>query len=221
MISVTVFSRHYILVLFAEGGPNPDSNLNLAQILERCKAVHMPKSTIEAALKPAEKSKPVSQHMLEARGPGGCLLLIEVLTDNTLRTTCEIKHLLRKNGWMMSDKVSNTFDRKGVLAVLGKNLSMEQALELAIEAGAEDVTETSDEEEQSLLQFTCDMAALRKVRVSLTDLGMQITSAGLEYVPRTLTPLNQDQLESASSIIDILNDCPYVVRIWDNIEAES
>lgn len=65
------------------------------------------------------------------------------------------------------------------------------------------------------------MADVRKVRASLEELGMQITSAGLEFVPRTLLSLDQDQLDAASTLIEVLNDYPDVIRVWDNIQADS
>lgn len=210
-----------IRIAVKEGGSNPDRNLNLAQILDQCRRKNMPKAAIETAIKNAEKAKQMSQHMFEARGPGGCLLLVEVLTDNHTRSQQDIKRLLNKNGGMLSDGARHNFSRRGVVVVLGQNISTERALELAIEAGAEDVQETEDEEEQPLLQFTCDMMDVRKVQTSLEQLGMQITSAGLEFLPRTLLSLNQEQLDAASTLIEVLNDCPDVVRVWDNIQADS
>ncbi|XP_031700117.1 translational activator of cytochrome c oxidase 1 [Anarrhichthys ocellatus] len=210
-----------IKIAVKEGGSNPDMNVNLAHILEQCRSKNMPKVAVEAAIKSAEKAKPASQHMFEARGPGGCLLLIEVLTDNNSRTHQEIKRLLNKNRGMLSDGARHNFNRRGVVLVPGQNVSTERALELAIEAEAEDVQETEDEEEQPLLQFICDMAEVRKVRALLEELGMQITSAGLEFVPRALSSLDQDQLDAASTLIEALNDCPDVVRVWDNIQADS
>ncbi|KAM6963514.1 translational activator of cytochrome c oxidase 1 [Tautogolabrus adspersus] len=210
-----------IRIAVKEGGSNPEMNLNLAHILEQCRGKNMPKAAIEASIKSAEKAKPATQHMFEARGPGGCLLLIEVLTDNNSRSQQDIRRLLTKNGGMLSDGARHNFNRRGVVVVPGQNLSMERALELAIEAGAEDVKETEDEEEQPLLQFICDMTDLNKVRASLVELGMKITSAGLEFVPRALSPLDQDQLDAASTLIEALTDCPDVVRVWDNIQADS
>ncbi|XP_056286215.1 translational activator of cytochrome c oxidase 1-like isoform X2 [Pseudoliparis swirei] len=208
-----------IKIAVKEGGANPDMNLNLAQIVEQCRNNNLPKATIEAAIKNAEKAKPTSQHMFEARGPGGCLLLIEVLTDNNTRSHQEIKRLLTKNRAMLSDGARHNFKRRGVVFVPGQDVSTERALELAIEAGAEDVQETEDEEERPLLQFICDMAEVRQVRASLEEQGMQIASAGLEFVPRTLSTLDEDQLVAASTLIEALNDCPEVVRVWDNIQA--
>lgn len=65
------------------------------------------------------------------------------------------------------------------------------------------------------------MTDVRKVRASLEELGMQVTSAGLEFVPRTLMSLDQDQLNAAATLIEVLNDYPDVVRVWDNIQADS
>lgn len=62
---------------------------------------------------------------------------------------------------------------------------------------------------------------MRNVRTSLEDLGMQITSSGLAFVPRTLATLNEDHLVAASTLIDALGDYPDVVRIWDNIQDDS
>ncbi|XP_030257326.1 translational activator of cytochrome c oxidase 1 [Sparus aurata] len=208
-----------IRIAVREGGPNPEMNINLAQILEQCRSKNMPKASIETAMKAA--GKPAHQHMFEARGPGGCLLLIEALTDNHTRSQQDIKRLLIRNGGMLSDGARHNFEKRGAVVVPGQNVSTERALELAIEVGAEDVQETEDEEEQPLLKFICDMMDMGKVRASLEQQGMPITSAGLEFVPRTLLSLDEDNLNAASTLIETLTDCPDVVRVWDNIQADS
>ncbi|XP_029687660.1 translational activator of cytochrome c oxidase 1-like [Takifugu rubripes] len=194
-------------------------NLNLAQILEQCRSKNMPKASIETAIKSA--SKPLSQHVFEARGPGGCLLLIEILTDSNSRSHQEIKRLLIKNGGALSEGARHNFNKRGMVVVPGQNIATERALELAIEAGAEDIKETEDEEGQPLLQFVCETTDVGKVRTSLQNSGMQITSSGMEFVPRVVVNLNEDLLIAASTLIDALSDYPDVVRIWDNIQADS
>ncbi|MEQ2285086.1 hypothetical protein AMECASPLE_028259 [Ameca splendens] len=218
-----MFMKFGMLIRIAvkEGGSNPDLNINLAHLLEQCRSKNMPKASIDAAVKSAEKAKPASQHMFEARGPGGCMLLIEVLTDNNSRTHQEIRRLLNKNGGMLSDGARHNFNRRGVVVVPAQSVSVETALEMAIEAGAEDVQETEDEEEKLQLKFICAMSDLNKVRGSLEGLGLQITSAGLEFVPRSHSSLDQEQMEAASTLIEVLTDCPEVVRVWDNIQADS
>ncbi|KAM3859803.1 translational activator of cytochrome c oxidase 1 [Diretmus argenteus] len=206
-----------IRVAVREGGPNPEFNVPLANILEQCRSKNMPKASVETAIKGV--SKPGSECTYEARGPGGCMMLIEILTDNKTRSHQEIKHLLRKNGGLLAD-VRHNFSRKGVV-VVAQGLTTERALELAIEAGAEDVQEIEDEEEKPVLQFICDATELKKFRDSLEDLGTQVVSAGLAFVPQTPTPLDQVQLEAASVLIDALLDRSDVIRVWDDIRAQS
>lgn len=216
-----MFMKFSMLIRIAvkEGGPNPEFNLNLANILEQCRSNNMPKASIEAALKNA--AKPASQLIVEARGPGGCLLLIEILTDNNSRTQQDVKKILSRKGGILSDGARHNFEKRGVVVVPAKDITAEQALELAIEAGAEDVQEMEDEEEKTILKFICEMVELPKVRTSLEKLGLQVTSAGLEFVPRNTVSLDEDHLNNASDLMEALIDCPEVIRVWDNIQTQS
>ncbi|KAA0725531.1 Translational activator of cytochrome c oxidase 1 [Triplophysa tibetana] len=209
-----------IRIAVREGGSNPEFNINLAQILEQCRNKNLPKASIEGAIKGA-KSKPGLQHLYEATGPGGCTLLIEVLTDNNTRSHQEIKRIMTKHGGALCEGARRNFDRKGVVAASRDEITSEKALELAIEAGAEDVQETEDEEERPVLQFICDTASMKAVRSALETLGVHTLSAGMEFVSHTPSLLNEAQLETASSLLETLHDCPDVVRVWDNIKAQS
>ncbi|XP_028825684.1 translational activator of cytochrome c oxidase 1 [Denticeps clupeoides] len=210
-----------IRIAVKEGGPNPDFNLNLAHLIEQCRSKSFPKATIEAAIKGAEKSKAAAQFVYEGRGPGGFVMLIEVLTDNNTRSHQEIKRILSKHSAMLCDGARHSFSRKGVVVATKDGISLEQALEMAIEAGAEDVQESEDEEERATLQFICDMSDIRGVRAILDKLGVSTVSAGPEFVSNTRAPLHEDQLKAASNLLEALNDCQDVVRVWDNIEATS
>uniref|UniRef100_A0A8C2EZI3 Translational activator of cytochrome c oxidase 1 n=1 Tax=Cyprinus carpio TaxID=7962 RepID=A0A8C2EZI3_CYPCA len=209
-----------IRIAVREGGPNPEFNVSLAQLLEQCRNKNLPKATIEGAIKGA-KSKPGVQYLYEATGPGGCTLLIEVLTDNNTRSHQEIKRILMKHGGALCEGARRNFDRKGVVTASRDGVSSEKVLELAIEAGAEDVQEMEDEEERPILQFICDIASMKAVRSALEALGVHTLSAGLEFVSHTPSLLTQTQLETASTLLDALSDCPDVVRVWDNIHAQT
>ncbi|XP_072523462.1 translational activator of cytochrome c oxidase 1 [Salminus brasiliensis] len=208
-----------IRVAVKEGGSDPKFNIALAQIIEQCKSKSIPKTTIEAAIKGADKSKTCEQFLYEAQGPGGCMLLIEVLTDNNTRTHKDIKHVLMKNGGVMRNGALNNFDRKSVVMADRGSISTERALELAIESGAEDVQEIEDEEAKPILQFICDLNSTKAVRTALEDLGVHTLSAGMEYISNRPTALPQVQLEASAALLEALNDYPDVVRVWDNIEA--
>ncbi|KAI4894715.1 hypothetical protein NFI96_034353, partial [Prochilodus magdalenae] len=208
-----------IRVAVKEGGPNPEFNITLAQLIEQCRSKNLPKASIEGAIKGAEKSKAAAQYLYEARGPGGCLLLIEVLTDNNTRSHQEVKQVLMKNGGVLCDGARHNFDRKGVVVADRDGVSTERALELAIESGAEDVQEIEDEEAKPILQFICDMSSTKAVRTALEALGVHTLSTGMEYISNNPTPLPQTQLEASAVLLEALNDCPDVVRVWDNIQA--
>ncbi|XP_039595721.1 translational activator of cytochrome c oxidase 1-like [Polypterus senegalus] len=208
-----------------DGGANPEFNQQLANVIEQCRAKNMPKASIEAAIKGTDKSNASVYSLYEARGPGGSSLLIEVLTDNSTRSHQAIKYILGKNGGSMCNGARHNFERKGVVLAAADDheksmVPLERALELAIEAGAEDVRDT-EEEERPLLQFICDVSSVHSVRESLTALGVQTVSASLEYVPCTMAQLSDADLQSASRLIELLNDSQDVLRVYDNIEAQS
>lgn len=217
-----VFSKLSLSIRLAvkEGGPNPELNSNLANILEVCRSKHMPKSTIEAALK-MEKTKDVYL-LYEGRGPGGSSLLIEALSNSGSKCQSDIRHILNKNGGMMAEGARHSFDKKGVVVVgvedREKNaVNLERALELAIEAGAEDVKETEDEE-KSLFKFICDVSSLHQVRKKLDSLGLCSVSCALEFIPNSKVQLADPDLEQAALLIQALGNHEDVIRVYDNIE---
>lgn len=218
-----IFSKLALSIRLAvkEGGPNPDLNSSLAHILEVCRNKHMPKSTIETALK-TEKTKDIYL-LYECRGPGGSSLLIEALSSSGPKCLSDIKHILNKNGGMMAEGARHSFDKKGVI-VIGvkdkekKEVSLERALELAIEAGAEDVNETEDEEEQNMFKFICDPSSLHQVRKKLDSLGLCPVSCAQEFIPNTKVRLGDPDLEQAAHLIQALGNYEDVIQVYDNIE---
>ncbi|XP_032636758.1 translational activator of cytochrome c oxidase 1 [Chelonoidis abingdonii] len=220
-----LFQKLTMLLRFAvkEGGPNPDLNTNLASIIEQCRSKSMPKASIEAAIKGGDKGKSSSYLLYEARGPGGSALLIEVLTDNAKRAYQDIRLILSRNGAQMSDGARHSFDKKGVITVSGQDcqqrpVALEQALELAIEAGAQDVWEEEEEEERAVLKFVCEVPSLHRVREKLDSLGLQSLSAALEFIPNARVRLSEEEMERASQLLATLGDCQEVIRVYDNIE---
>ncbi|XP_004618026.1 translational activator of cytochrome c oxidase 1 [Sorex araneus] len=218
-----IFSKLCLSIRLAvkEGGPNPELNSNLANILEVCRSKHMPKATIEASLK-MEKNKGVYL-LYEGRGPGGSSLLIEALSNSGHKCYSDIRHILNKNGGMIAEGARHSFDKKGVVVVgvedrEKKAVNLERALELAIEAGAEDVTEAEDEEEKNIFKFICDASSLHRVRKKLDSLGLCSVSCALEFIPNTKVQLTDPDMEQASYLIQALSNHEDVIQVYDNIE---
>ncbi|XP_008569362.1 PREDICTED: translational activator of cytochrome c oxidase 1 [Galeopterus variegatus] len=204
-----------------EGGPNPELNSSLANILEVCRSKHMPKSTINTALK-MEKTKDIYL-LYGVRGPGGSSLLIEALSNSGSKCQSDIRHILNKNGGVMAEGARHSFDKKGVVVVgvedrEKKAVNLERALELAIEAGAEDVKETEDEEEKSIFKFICDASSLHQVRKKLDSLGLCSVSCTLEFIPNSKVQLADPDLEQAAHLIQVLSNHQDVIHVYDNIE---
>ncbi|KAM5273375.1 translational activator of cytochrome c oxidase 1 [Ctenodactylus gundi] len=218
-----VFSKLALSIRLAvkEGGPNPELNSNLANILEVCRSKHMPKSTIEAALK-MEKTKDIYL-LYEGRGPGGSSLLIEALSSSSSKCQSDIRQILNKNGGMMAEGARHSFDKKGVVVVGAedrekKAVNLERALEMAIEAGAEDVKEAEDEEERNIFKFICDISSLHQVRKKLDSLGLCSVSCAPEFIPFSKVQLNDSDLEQAVHLIRALGNHEDVIHVYDNIE---
>ncbi|XP_021489943.1 translational activator of cytochrome c oxidase 1 [Meriones unguiculatus] len=218
-----IFSKLALSIRLAvkEGGPNPENNSSLANILEVCRSKHMPKSTIESALK-TEKNKDIYL-LYEGRGPGGSSLLIEALSNSGSKCHMDIKYIMNKNGGMMAEGARHFFDKKGVVVVGAedrekKAVNLERALELAIEAGAEDVKEAEAEEEKNLFKFICDASSVHQVRKTLDSLGLCSVSCSLEFIPNSTVQLAEPDLEQAARLIQALSNYEDVIHVYDNIE---
>ncbi|NXK01278.1 TACO1 oxidase, partial [Corythaixoides concolor] len=211
-----------------EGGPDPALNAQLANVVEQCRAKNMPKASIEAAIHGAERSAAATRMLYEARGPGGAALLLEVLTDNPRRSQQDVRHILNCHGGTMAEGSRHSFEQKGVVRVgprdlRGRPVSLEAALEVALEAGAQDVCadeeeEEEEEEEEAALKFICETSALRTLRERLEASGLRPLSAAIEYLPRDHVRLPEETREQAERLLQALGDCPDIVRLYHNIQ---
>ncbi|NXQ95527.1 TACO1 oxidase, partial [Sagittarius serpentarius] len=204
-----------------EGGPNPALNAQLANVVEQCRAKNMPKASIEAAI----HSAVAARLLYEARGPGGSALLLEVLTDNPRRSQQDVRLVLTRHGGTMAEGARHGFEQKGVVRVgprdlQGHPVSLETALEAALEAGAQDVCpdEEEEEEEEPALKFICETSALQNVRERLEASGLRPLSAAIEYLPRDRVTLPEGTREQADRLLQALGDCPDIVRLYHNIQ---
>ncbi|XP_032801892.1 translational activator of cytochrome c oxidase 1 [Petromyzon marinus] len=219
------FSKLGIMIRHAvkEGGPNPDMNSALASLLEVCRSKNMPKATYETAIKGADKSKPLTIINFGVRGPGGFALLVETCTDNYKRTNSDIRNLVNKNGGSLFEGAKNSFEQRGVVTIRKdsdrKNLGLEEALELAIEVGAEDVREQISEDDPVNLQFVCAVQSLREVRERLMSLGFTPLSSALEFIPVRTVELKSEEMDVAAHLVHLMESLPDVVRVYDNVIA--
>ena len=202
------------IAIAARGGTDPAMNPSLAMVLEKARHANMPKANIERAIaRAADKSAAaLIEEVYEAYGPGGVGIVIEVATDNKHRTMPEVRHTLDKSGGRMADpgSVMFQFTRKGVIETSDKG---EEALMVALEAGAEDASE----EDEGIVIYTV-ASDLMKVRKALIDAGMNVTSAELQYVPNNYIPVEGENAEKLEKLLGAIDDLDDVTNVYTNAE---
>lgn len=202
------------IAIAARAGTDPAMNPSLAMVLDKARHANMPKANIERAIaRAADKSAAaLIEEVYEAYGPGGVGIVIEVATDNKNRTMPEVRHTLDKTGGRMADpgSVMFQFTRKGVIEISEKG---EDALMVALEAGAEDATE----EDEGIVIYTV-ASDLMKVRKALMDAGLMVTSAELQYVPNNYVPVEGDNAEKLEKLLGAIDDLDDVTNVYTNAE---
>ena len=200
------------IAIAARAGQDPAMNPSLAMVLEKARHANMPKANIERAIARAadKNSAALIEETYEAYGPAGVGIIIEVATDNKNRTMPEVRHTLDKNGGRMADpgSVMFQFERKGVIFISDKG---EEALMSALEAGAEDASEEDDG-----IEIITAPTDLMKVRQALIDAGMTVTSAELKYVPTSTVPVEGEDEEKVSKLLEAVDDLDDVVNVFTN-----
>ncbi len=201
------------IAIAARGGTDPNMNPSLAMVLEKARHANMPKANIERAIaRAADKSSAaLVEEVYEGYGPGGIGIIIEVATDNKNRTMPEVRNALSKNGGRMADpgSVMFQFERKGSIFVTDKG---DDAMMIALDAGAEDVTDEDDGTE--IITSPTDLA---KVRQALVDAGLNVTSAELKYISNTPIELAGEDLEKAEKLLDAIDDLDDVTAVHTNL----
>lgn len=202
------------IAIAARQGTDPAMNPSLAMVLEKARHANMPKANIERAIaRAADKSAAaLIEEVYEAYGPGGVGIVIEVATDNKNRTMPEVRHTLDKSGGRMADpgSVMFQFTRKGVIEISEKG---EDALMMALEAGAEDATE----EDEGIVIYTAS-SDLMKVRNALVDAGLTVTSAELQYVSNNYVPVESENAEKLEKLLGAIDDLDDVTNVYTNAE---
>ncbi|MFM7589249.1 MAG: YebC/PmpR family DNA-binding transcriptional regulator, partial [Bacteroidota bacterium] len=195
------------------GGPEPESNTRLRAAIQNAKAANMPKDRVEAAIKKAanKDEKAYEEVIYEGYAPHGIAVLVETATDNPTRTVANVRHIFSKYGGSMgtSGSVGFLFERKATFRLdPGDRPADELELEL-IDAGAEDV-QVEDGEWTLTAAFT-DYGQVQK---SLENLGIQIISSELAYIPTMTKSLDESQAEECIRLMDMLEEDDDVQNVY-------
>ncbi|MEG2273865.1 MAG: YebC/PmpR family DNA-binding transcriptional regulator, partial [Clostridia bacterium] len=167
-----------IAVAVKNGGADPNSNSKLRDAIDKAKGANMPNDNISRSIKKASGelgSINYEEISYEGYGIGGTAIIVETLTDNKNRTAGDVRHLFDKFGGSMgtSGCVSFMFNRKGIIVVSKADISEDDIMMYALEAGAEDINSDDDE----VFQVITDANSLMSVRDELDKAGVKVLSA--------------------------------------------
>ena len=219
-----VFSKlaRQVLIAAKEKGGDIETNSSLRMIIEKAKALNMPKDNIERAIKKGTgelEGEKLEEIMYEAYGPGGIAIIIEGITDNKNRTLSEIKQTLNQFQGKLADSgsVKWMFERKGAI-ILDKEQTMNKDdLEMKIiEDGAEDFS-WIEQEDGVYLEIYTKVENLEAVKNQLEEQGIKIETAGLDWIAKETIKLDNKQKNTAERLFEELDENDAVQEIYSNL----
>ena len=202
-----------IIVAAKHGGPDPDANLRLRYAIDAAKAVSMPKDNIQRAIKTGTgelKGGDLEESLYEGYGAGGVAVLCEILTDNKNRTAPEIRKIFEMCGGKLGGTgcVAYLFERKGVVRVPQAACSEDRLMEIALEAGADDVKLAGDRWE-----VTCEPAVMAAVVDAVRQAGMDGDANEIVRIPTNTVAV--DDVDTARKVLDLME------RLDDHDDVQS
>ncbi len=207
-----------ITVAARMGGGDPASNPRLRRALDAAKAENMPKDNMDRAVKKGTgelEGVSYEESTYEGYGPGGAAVFVESLTDNKNRAVSEIRHCFSKCGGNMGAGgcVAWMFDNKGYLVVEKSAADEDQLMEVALEAGAEDVREDGDNFE--VITAPEDFMAVKE---AIDDAGIVHIAAEVTMLPQNTTSLTGKEAQQMIRLMDMLDNCDDVQKVYTNAD---
>jgi len=214
----TKFIKEISIAARMSGG-DPNMNPRLRTAILKARAANMPKDNIERAIKKGtgELGASVFEELAyEGYGPGGVAVLVEVLTDNKNCAAANVRNLFANNGGNLgaTGSVSYMFKRQGVIEYDAETTDEDQLMEVALEAGAEDVGS-----EDGVITVTTDPADFEKTLEALQAKGFASVSAEVSMVPDVYSTLDVEMTRKVLKLIDKLEEDEDVQNVYSNIEV--
>ncbi|BCO09704.1 putative transcriptional regulatory protein [Desulfolithobacter dissulfuricans] len=201
------------------GGGDPEGNPRLRSAITAAKAQNMPKDNIERAIKKGTgdmEGVAYEEILYEGYGPGGVAVLVETMTDNKNRTVADVRHFFAKSGGNLGESgcVGWMFDKKGTILVDREGVDEDELMDLAIEAGAEDVIE-----EETSFQILTEPEDFSEVVDALEKSGITIVEASISMVPKNTVEVTEEKkARSLLKLLENLEDHDDVQKVHANFD---
>lgn len=215
-----------LMVAVKEGGPDPDSNSKLRDVIAKAKANNMPNDNIQRSIKKASGEGSTSEYfemVYEGYGPCGIAVMVETLTDNKNRTAGDLRHYFDKNGGNLGQNgcVSFMFDRKGLIVIEKADGIDDDTLMMdALDAGADDFNVEDD-----CFEIMTSPEGFSATRDALDKKGYSFVQAEINYIPQTTTVIDSEEdIKKMERLIDMLeenDDVQNVYHTWEMPDEEE
>lgn len=212
-----------LAVAVKQGGPDPNVNSKLKDIIAKAKQNNVPSDNIDRMLKKAAGETDTANYeeiIYEGYGPSGVAVVVEALTDNRNRTAGEVRHYFDKAGGNMGTQGSVTFmfGREGVIVIEKEDVDPDKLMEDALEAGATDFL-TDD---QDIFEIRTEPNDVGAIREELEGKGYHIISSEPAYIPSTTVRLeSEEDMQKMARMIEMFEENDDVQNIWHNWENED
>ena len=209
-----------LMVAVKEGGPDPNNNSKLRDVIAKAKSNNMPNDTIDRSIKKAAGDANAANFTAityEGYGPNGTAIIVETLTDNKNRTASNVRNAFTKGGGNVGTPgcVSFMFDTKGQILINKEecNMDSDELMMLALDAGADDFND-EDEDAFEILTNPDDCGTVRE---ALEEAGIPMASAEVTMIPQTWVELTDPaDIKQMNRILDLLDDDDDVQAVYHN-----
>jgi len=203
------------------GGGDPDANPRLRTAVDKAKSSNMPADNITRAIKKGTgelEGTTYEDMVLEGYGPGGVAILVEGTTDNRNRTVSEIRHIFSKHGGNLggAGSVGYMFKPKGILAIAADKTTEDQLMEIALDAGADDIVT----EAEGFTVYTSQQA-FEAVREAIKKAGIEPDEAEVKKIADNTIALEGVKAQQLLKLVEFLDDHEDVQNVWDNSDISE
>lgn len=207
------------ITMTAKKGGNPNDNPSLRMAIEKAKADNMPKDTIEKAIKKGTgelQGEHYEEVCYEGYGPNGVAVMCQAVTDNRNRTSAEIKKIFERSGGNLgqSNCVAFQFQQKGVIVVSTEHATEDQMMEIALEAGADDVDSS-----EMIHEIITSPNSFETVKNAIEKEQIQMQSSDLRMVADNEITLDLETARKVFRLIDALEDQDDIDAVFTNIDV--
>lgn len=219
-----VFSKiaKEIMIAASSGGGDPSANLTLRALIQKARSVNMPADNIDRAIKKGTgelQGAKLEEVIFEGFAPGGIALIVQTLSDNRNRTVAEIRHVFTRHGGSFAGQgsVMRTFQRKGDIVVAADKVAEDKLMEIALEAGAEDLQQDGGQ-----FEIVTDPAQFMNVVDALNKAGIPMEKSEIALLPDLMVPVtDKNQAESLVKFIEELEDLDDVQNVYSNLDLDE